>query len=761
MVRITKRVNRQSKKKRGGNQKLEKRFLIKNRVVREIVGLILLAVSIFLTVSLISYYHGDPSWNKAGASVLVVNKGGLIGAYFSDLLLVLLGVGAYFLSLHLTILSFNFLIPNGINKLLLRFLYGLFISISIIVLLGILFGTKKILYGQTIYGGGIAGVYLAMILEKYLSGIGTSILSFLVIILFSVLLFGTSVREVSSKVIVFMSGVVNQSRKMFGFLYSTAQKLLMSKGNKRVERQPKREIVTRSNLKPGIIEVKTPERIRKDMPADEQPRFNFGRGSEQYIFPPLDLLRRPVEVASVADKKSLIIKARILEKKLLDFSVKGKVTEVRPGPVVTMFEFEPAPGERISKIAGLSDDIAMAMSALSVRIIAPIAGKSVVGFEIPNESREMVYLREIIGCDEFVASKSKLTFALGKDIFGEPVVADIAKMPHLLIAGATGSGKSVCLNSIIISILYKASPQDVKFLLIDMKMLELSLYRGIGHLMLPVITDPKEAGVALRWVVEEMERRYRVMAEQGVKNISGYNKKIDKKKVILPEVDENDGETKETPQKIPLIVVIIDELADLMMTASKEVEESITRLAHMARAAGIHLIVATQRPSVNVLTGVIKANFPARISFQVSSRVDSRTILDSSGAEQLLGRGDLLFLPPTSSNIARLHGAHILEDEILDVVEFVKNQGSPKYDDIDLKKAKEEVHLEQSDEYDEKYDDAVLLVAESRKASISMVQRHLRIGYNRAARIIDKMEEDGVIGPSDGVKPREVLINKI
>ncbi len=761
MIKITKRLNRQSSKKRGGNQKLEKRFLIESRVVREIIGLILLAVSIFLAVSLITYYHGDPSWNKAGAGVLVVNKVGLIGAYISNFLLVLLGVGAYFLIFYLSILSLHFLIKNGINKILLRFLYGLFITVSIIILFGVIFGTKKILYGQTIYMGGLAGVYLAMFFVKYISGIGTSILSLLVLILFSALLFGTTMREASTKIIVFASGFLHQSKKMFGFFYSMMQNLLKSKSSGRGERPPRRKIEINDNLKPDIIEVKTPERAREDVSTKVQPRLNLEGGEGQYIFPPLDILRRPVEVSSVADKKSLILKARVLEKKLLDFSVKGKVTEVRPGPVVTMFEFEPAPGERISKIAGLSDDVAMAMSALSVRIIAPIAGKSVVGFEIPNETREMVYLREIIGCDKFAASRSKLTFALGKDIFGEPVVADIAKMPHLLIAGATGSGKSVCINSIIISILYKASPQDVKFLLIDMKMLELSLYRGIGHLMLPVITDPKKAGVALRWVVEEMERRYRVMAEQGVKNISGYNKKIVDKKVILPEVGDNDGETKEMPQKLPLILVIIDELADLMMTASKEVEESITRLAHMARAAGIHLIVATQRPSVNVLTGVIKANFPARISFQVSSRVDSRTILDSSGAEQLLGKGDLLFLPPTSSNMKRLHGAHILEDEILNVVEFVKNQGTPKYDDIDLTKVKEEVQLGLNDEYDEKYDDAVLLVAESRKASISMVQRHLRIGYNRAARIIERMEEDGVIGPSDGVKPREVLINKI
>jgi S-DNA-T family DNA segregation ATPase FtsK/SpoIIIE len=400
----------------------------------------------------------------------------------------------------------------------------------------------------------------------------------------------------------------------------------------------------------------------------------------------------------------------------------------------------------------------MAMSALSVRIVAPIPGRSVIGFEIPNPQREIVKLREIIECDKFSESKSMLTFAVGKDIFGAPVVSDLSRMPHLMVAGATGAGKSVCINSMIISILYKASFNDVKLLLIDPKMLELSLYRGIPHLLLPVVTDPKEAQVALRWVVEEMERRYRVMADLGVKNISGYNLKIkkEKKKSDGALADGADG----APTHMPYVVVIIDELSDLMMTSSREVEESITRLAHMARAAGIHLIVATQRPSVNVLTGVIKANFPARISFQVSSRVDSRTILDTSGAEHLLGEGDMLFLPPTSSRLMRVHGAYVSEEEIMRVVDFVKDQASPRYEKVDLSA---DIEMERGgiDEYDEKYDDAVAFVAQTGKASISLVQRHLRIGYNRAARIIEKMEEEGIVGPSDGVRPREVLINKI
>lgn len=753
---MAKIVKKRRREKGGEKERPKGRYLIKNRMVREIIGLVLLAVSIFLAISLVTYYHGDPSLNRVGTGDLVINKGGLVGAYCSDLLLVSLGIGAYFVTLFLFVLSFHFLIRDGIERLLKRLLYGFFISASIIVLLGTIFGYKKVLYGQTIYAGGIVGVYLASYLGKYISAIGTSIFSLLILVLFTTLLFGVTMREASAGVVKTASTLLVLLKDFLAFVISGVGKLSRPK-KKKVKRVREKKEEVRAAHPPEIIEVKQPETVRRGAAAERQPRFDFGKGQKEYIFPPLNLLTAPPGDTSVADKKSLIMKARILEKKLLDFSVKGKVTEVRPGPVVTMFEFEPAPGERINKIAGLADDIAMAMSALSVRIIAPIAGKSVVGFEIPNTMREEVFLREIIGCDSFADSKSKLSFALGKDIFGAPVVADISKMPHILIAGATGSGKSVCINSIIISILYKASPDDVKFLLIDPKMLELSLYRGIAHLMLPVITDPKEAAVALRWVVEEMERRYRVMAELGVKNISGYNRKVTDRKVVLPKSEDEDGEI---PEKMPLIVLIIDELADLMMTSSREVEESITRLAHMARAAGIHLIVATQRPSVNVLTGVIKANFPARISFQVSSRVDSRTILDTSGAEQLLGKGDMLFLPPTSSNLLRVHGAHISEDEILKVVDFVKNQGAPQYRDVDLT-AREETHLELGDEYDEKYDDAVMLVAETGKASISMIQRHLRIGYNRAARIIDKMEEDGVIGPSDGVKPREVLINKI
>ena len=487
-------------------------------------------------------------------------------------------------------------------------------------------------------------------------------------------------------------------------------------------------------------------------------------------------------------RKSLTIKARLLEKKLDDFGVDGEVVEICPGPVITMYEFSPGPGIKVSRIAGLSDDLSMALQALSIRIVAPIPGKGVVGIEIPNQTREMVLLREIFNCEEFHQSKMKLPMALGKDIAGMPVVTDLARMPHLLVAGATGSGKSVSINTMVLSLLYTATPKDVRIIMVDPKMLELSIYEGIPHLLLPVVTNPKKAALALKWAVREMERRYRLMSDKGVRNIDSYNKKMEKEEkeaeeheanrvVTVEEIEEAfEDETAEfveefTPAAEPLehghlpyIVVIVDELADLMMVAGREIEEYIARLAQMARAAGIHLILATQRPSVDVITGLIKANFPARISFQVSSKTDSRTILDCNGAETLLGAGDMLFLPPGTSRLQRIHGAFVSDAEVQRVVDFLKKQAKPVYEKsiMSMKPGDDKEEGDDDELIDDRYDDAVALVAETRQASISMVQRRLRIGYNRAARIIEKMEQEGIVGPSDGTsKPREVFINKI
>jgi S-DNA-T family DNA segregation ATPase FtsK/SpoIIIE len=480
----------------------------------------------------------------------------------------------------------------------------------------------------------------------------------------------------------------------------------------------------------------------------KQAVFDFVKEGRFHL-PSVNLLEDPAASPVSADDANLMAQSRLLEKKLQDFGVQGKVAAVSPGPVVTTFEYEPAPGVKINKIVNLSDDLALALRALSIRIVAPIPGKAVIGIEVPNAVREMVRFKSIIVSPAFQQSRSRLTLVLGKDIVGHPVVTDLAKMPHLLIAGATGSGKSVALNTMICSFLYKAAPDEVKLIMVDPKRIELANYDGIPHLITPVVTDAKKATNALFWAVREMERRYELLSALKAKNIGQYNKKIEKGE-DLPE-----GQIHTV---LPLIVIIIDELADLMMVASRDVEVSLTRLAQMARASGIHLILATQRPSVDVLTGIIKANFPTRLTFQVSSKTDSRTIIDANGAENLLGSGDMLFLPPGTSGLQRIHGAFISEDEIGRITEHWRKQHCPEYVAEVTAAPGGENGSGPEDETDEKYEEAVALVTKTRQASISMVQRHLRIGYNRAARIIEMMEKQGVIGPADGVKPREVLV---
>lgn len=461
-----------------------------------------------------------------------------------------------------------------------------------------------------------------------------------------------------------------------------------------------------------------------------------------YRLPALNLLDKPQIDDVVLDKEHYLSVSMLLESKLDEFGVRGKVIGISPGPVVTTYEFEPAAGVKINKVVSLADDLALVLKAESVRVVGSIPGKAALGIEIPNPIRQIVYIRDIMATSKFQQGRSKLTLGLGMDVIGNPVTADLAKMPHLLIAGATGAGKSVAINTIICSILMRATPEEVRLLMIDPKRIELSTYEGIPHLLHPVVVDPKMASRALQWAVKEMERRYSLMEEERVKSFASYN---------------NSAE-----EKLPLIVIIIDELADLMMVSSKEVEGSVARLAQMARAAGMHLILATQRPSVDVLTGLIKANFPTRMSFKVSSKIDSRTILDSSGAEHLLGAGDMLFLPPGTARLQRIHGAYITEQETERIVEFLKSQGTATYDEEIIKSVEDEPELAGLDgqEYDEKYDEAVAIVCETGQASISGVQRRLRIGYNRAARIIETMEREGLVGPADGAKPREVLARR-
>jgi S-DNA-T family DNA segregation ATPase FtsK/SpoIIIE len=675
---------------------------------KEIAGIGLMGLFLFLIVSLLSYHPFDPSFNTA-ASGTVRNFCGRAGSYTADFLIQLFGVMSYGLTLFALTFSVIYLRKKAVTQILLFASGFVLLFLSLSALLQILVGRVQ-MNAVAIPFSGLLGVLLERGLLHAFSYFGSLLLS-LVLFLIS--------------------------------LFLIARAPLVSLVGSRLSRM--RTVV--ETVKPvRVVEEKGEEHPEKEKERKErkaiQESFDFLKEIGPYKLPPVSLLD-PIERREVKpDKESIQLNARILEKKLKDYGIEGKVVEVRPGPVITMYEVEPAPGVKVSRISNLADDLSMALSAVSIRIIAPIPGKAVVGIEIPNKVRQTVYLREIIESDAFTGSKNMLTLSLGKGIAGEPFVAELTRMPHLLVAGSTGSGKSVSLNTMICSILFKATPLNVRFMMIDLKMLELSFYEGIPHLLLPVMTNAKSAKTALRWLIDEMERRYQVMAEKGVRNIEKYNQKA----------------AREEGESIPYIVVVIDELADLMMVSSKEVEEYIARLAQMARASGIHLILATQRPSVDVLTGIIKANFPARISFQVSSKVDSRTILDTNGAESLLGAGDMLFMSPGLGRVQRIHAPFVSEGEIRRIVEFLKTQGIPEYREEILEEREEGEGEEEMD--DEKYEEALQFVYDKGEASISMVQRRFRIGYNRAARIVERMEREGVVGPSTGIKPREVLKRK-
>jgi S-DNA-T family DNA segregation ATPase FtsK/SpoIIIE len=747
---------------------------IKDKLKREIIGLLLVAIAIFLFLSLISYNPADPSlFSFSSQKIKVIsNWMGIVGAYISGLLFQGFGFPSFFISFVLGVYAFSFILRWEWKYPLVKFGGWAIILFATSSLFSLWMKPLKV-YAQDLLVGGFVGEILSRLLVRYFNLPGATVIFTVILILGFVLGTGLSFIAMLHRL---GSGVAKLIEKISTMKMvkkeqtERAKKLVKRKQEKgEAKAEIKGEGEEHWEPPPVVVAEKTPpSKKRGEIP--EQETFGFAESRKEFQLPPISLLDAETEKRQKIDRDSLVMNSRILEKKLLDYGVEGRVVEVRPGPVITVYEFEPAPGVKVSRIVNLADDLALALSAVTIRIVAPIPGKSVVGIEVPNAVRETVYLKEIIDTDPFRNSKSKLSFGLGKDISGGPFVVDLARMPHLLVAGSTGSGKSVSVNAMINSILFKSSPEEVRFLMIDPKMLELSDYEGIPHLLLPVVTHPKKAAIALKWLVEEMERRYTVLAEKAVRNIEHYHQKIDKEMKEKGKVYKRRGDTlegdenkeEEKLEKIPYIVVVIDELADLMMISSKEVEESITRLAQMARAVGIHLILATQRPSVDVLTGLIKANFPARISFQVTSKVDSRTILDTIGAEHLLGAGDMLFLPPGSAKLIRIHGAFISSGEIRRVVEHWKKQGQPSYETSILLEAKKEKEgTGEDDEYDEKYDEALAFVAETGQASISLIQRRFRIGYNRAARIIEKMEEEGVVGPSDGVKPREVLVKKI
>ncbi len=691
---------------------------------QEIAAVAGIFLALFFALCLISYSQpSDPA-----AAFSQPNWGGTVGAILSHGMFSFLGLTAFWLPLLLFIFSLRLFSP-GVNFNKLPLLVG---GVTGILLASAgLIATSKLttltVLAHNYPASGYLGTLLINFIGKFFGGPG-SILLFATILLVSLML------------------TINLS------LYATGQWcftcLLRLKSTKNdaepLEKTknilPEVEDELEEPDEPTVPSVNEPVRLQaEDIPSEDEFQL-LPTATGEYKLPNLSLLDKPENHELEIDREYYYQVSKELEEKLKDFGVVGKVVGISPGPVITTYEFSPAPGVKINKIVSLADDLALGLKAESVRIVGSIPGKAALGIEIPNPERHIVHVRDIFAHDVFQKGLSKLRLGLGMDVVGNPVVADLAKMPHLLIAGATGSGKSVAVNTIICSILFNATPEEVRLLLVDPKRIELSGYEDIPHLLHPVVVDPKLASRALLWAVREMERRYQLMEEARVKSLASYN-----------EVAE---------EKLPLIVIIIDELADLMMVSSREVEDAVARLAQMARAAGMHLILATQRPSVDVLTGLIKANFPTRMSFKVSSKIDSRTILDGSGAEHLLGAGDMLFVPPGTAKLQRIHGAYISEKETERIISFLKEQGRARYDEAMLKIAEEPLESSDGDaEYmDEKYDEALALVCETGQASISMLQRRLRVGYNRAARMIEVMEKEGVVGPADGSKPREVLV---
>jgi S-DNA-T family DNA segregation ATPase FtsK/SpoIIIE len=729
--------------------------MARKELYKEIGGLVAIGGGIFLFLCLYSFHPQDPSFNLyQSAPAEIHNLGGRVGAYLSDILWQVFGCASFLFPLILVVIGVSIFANRQIDTKGPRWVGFTLLLIATSALLDIFLGKVMILSYEGI-AGGVVGSILGAFLKKYLSVVGASFLLILLFLSAMTMTTGISLRQGVVGIVKIVRGMVRWIIRVKDLYYGKWHK-----------KREKKEVlksagITRGTPSPPVIlshpALRATEARQESLPFPAP-------SSGSYHLPSLTLLEGRKGKEVLLSKDVLFANSQILQNKLKDYGVEGKVVGVRPGPIVTVYEFEPAPGVKVTKILNLEDDLALALSALSIRIQAPIPGKPVVGIEIPNPVREPVCLKDVVSADPFLNSGSTLTLALGKDISGNPFVIDLARLPHLLVAGSTGSGKSVSINAMVCSLLLRATPDEVKFLLIDPKMLELPAYEGIPHLLLPVVTDPKEAAIALRWVVEEMERRYTMMAEQGIRNIENYNQRFREGSLRSTElaasrpIEGAEGST--PPKRLPYVLVVIDELADLMIVSGREVEESIIRLAQMARAAGIHLILATQRPSVDVLTGLIKVNFPARISFQVSTKTDSRTILDTQGAEHLLGSGDMLFLPPGSSKLLRVHGAYVSEEEIKRLVEFWRQQGGPTYTRSILLERKERKERE-DEEYDEKYDEAVSYVSRTGQASISLIQRKLRIGYNRAARIIERMEEEGIVGPSDGVKPRDVLIHRI
>jgi len=721
---------------------------MKKEHVYEIIGLFIFAFTVLVFLSLLSYHPEDLSFYTSHPNVPPRNWVNIFGAYLSEGLFFSFGFASYAVPVFLFFFGLKFVRrePIRMNAVKLLGLVVLCVALSSFFAM-FLASVSTVRFRR----GGIAGLVFSDFLTHYFGRTGAYVL---------VLMLGLLSLPLVGQIFIFpflSKFFENTSSRLKAFKWSSLKLSVPRRSHS--ARQPRIGGLQDEAARPAVKRaLKTKEEKGASLPppdaASSGVNIKIAKPSgekapdsgepvreisdEEYVLPSLDLLDLPPPLSTRQLKEDLTENAKILEDTLNDFGISARVADIERGPVITRYELEPAPGVKIQRIVNLSDDIALTMKAASVRIVAPIPGKNRVGVEVPNSQSAMVFLREVLVSDEFRDYDSKLTLALGKDTAGKPIVSDLAEMPHLLIAGTTGSGKTVCVNGIITSLLFSSSPQDVKFLMVDPKMVELAQFNEIPHMLCPVVTDPKKVAMALAWVTQEMDERYQMLAKEGVRHIDAYNLK---------------------KQKLPYIIVVIDELADLMMTVRDQVESAIARLAQLSRAVGIHLILATQRPSVDVITGVIKANFPSRISFKVASKVDSRTVLDMNGAEKLLGRGDLLFLEPGTAKPIRAQSSFIKDEELERVLDFIKKQGKPVYDGS-IVKVQEQSTVGMLAEKDELFDTASRLVIETGQASVSIIQRRLRLGYTRAARLIDMMEQDGLVGPYVGSKPRDILVDR-